>query len=153
MSRLIESSRFLFVLPSLALLVMSVVLAVFGAIETVIAVVDAVTAPSLESVPKDVVIAAVEVADLFLIATVLFIFSAGLFSLFVRELELPERLRVASIVHLERTLVGLLVVVMGVSFLGTLFRETDGRSVALTGLGVAAVIAALAVFYRWSDAD
>lgn len=99
---------------------------------------------------KDFTVAAIEVIDLFLIATVSYIVGLGLYELFVdNKLELPGWLQIHSLDDLKSRLVGVLVVVMGITFLGyiTTWKGDDLSPLAL-GVGVALVIGALS-FFIW----
>lgn len=95
----------------------------------------------------EVVIHFIEYADVFLLAVVLYIIALGLYELFVDDtLPLPAWLAIHSLEDLKEKLVGVVVVVLGVLFLG---RVTEGHSARETleiGLAIAAVIVALSYF-------
>ena len=81
----------------------------------------------------------------FLIGTVLYITSVGFYQLFIKEIKFPGWLKIDSIEELETSLIGVVVVVLAVDFLGTVFigKSTDLLS---HGASIALPIAALGVF-------
>jgi uncharacterized membrane protein YqhA len=89
----------------------------------------------------------------FLIGTVLYITSIGFYQLFIREIKFPGWLKVDSIEELETSLIGVVVVVLAVDFLGVVYI---GKSADLLqhGASIALPIAALGVFMglrAWAD--
>lgn len=95
---------------------------------------------------KHLSVIAVEVADLFLLATVLNIVAIGLFQLFIRpdlSPQLPAWLQVRNLDQLKSKLVGVIAVVLGVSYMATIVEGTRDRNVLYLGFSIAAVIVAL----------
>jgi uncharacterized membrane protein YqhA len=89
-------------------------------------------------------------ADLFLVAVVLFVMSIGLYQLFVGRLKLPDSLVIDSLEELKDKVIGVIVVALGVLFLGEAGHASIAGQSALNllelGGGIALVIAALALF-------
>jgi len=81
----------------------------------------------------------------FLIGTVLYITSIGFYQLFIKEIEYHGWLKIQSIEELETSLVGVVVVVLAVDFLGTVFTG-EGADLLNHGAGIALPIAALGIF-------
>ena len=78
---------------------------------------------------KHVAITSIELIDLFLISTVLYIVSLGLYSLFIdNKLPLPHWLEITNFNDLERRLLSVIVVLLAVTFLGIV---VDGISVII----------------------
>lgn len=93
------------------------------------------------------VVGFIEVADVFLLAVVLYIMSLGLYELFIdSHLPLPEWLVVKSLEDLKEKLIGVVVVVLAIFFLGRVIEAQDPREVMYLGVGIAAIIGALAYF-------
>lgn len=95
----------------------------------------------------------IQITDIILLGTVLFIVSLGLYQLFIdHAVELPRWLIVDDLNDLKRLLIGVTVVLLGVTFLGDVV-EWDGESnILLLGGAVALVIAALALIL-WVHPD
>jgi uncharacterized membrane protein YqhA len=91
----------------------------------------------------------IEITDIILLGTVLYIVALGLYQLFIdHKLELPPWLKVNDLTDLKRDLIGVVVVLLGVSFLGEVVNWEGERDVLPLGAAVALVIAALG-FILW----
>jgi uncharacterized membrane protein YqhA len=91
----------------------------------------------------------IEITDIILLGTVLYIVALGLYQLFIdRNLPLPHWLKVNDLTDLKRDLIGVVVVLLGVSFLGEVVNWEGERDVLPLGAAVALVIAALG-FILW----
>ena len=77
----------------------------------------------------------------------LYVIAIGLFELFVDDrLDLPNWLEIHDLNDLKDKLIGVVVVVMGVLFLGQVVTWDGQRDLLGYGVGIAAVIAALTWF-------
>jgi uncharacterized membrane protein YqhA len=91
----------------------------------------------------------IEITDIILLGTVLYIVALGLYQLFIdQNLTLPRWLKVNDLTDLKRDLIGVVVVLLGVSFLGEVVNWEGENSVLPLGAGIALVIAALG-FILW----
>ena len=143
-SRLPTYSRYVVVIPVLGLFASAVTLTVMAAVETAKVIGLAVTGELLK---KDAVLEFIELADVFLLATVLYIMSLGLYELFIDDtIPLPEWLRINSLDDLKNKLVGVVAVVLAVSFLGSVIKGIEPQALAYQGIGIAAVVAAMGYF-------
>ncbi len=97
----------------------------------------------------------IEIIDLFLIATVAYITGVGLWMLFIadKEDELPFRLKIKTLKDLEHKIIGVLVVVLAVSFLGQVSEAEDFTQILYYGAGTALVIGSLALFMRFTESS
>jgi uncharacterized membrane protein YqhA len=144
MRRLIELSRFAVAVPAVTSIVASFVLMGIGVWEVVMSIVHLIdTSVSI----KLTVVAILTAVDTFLLATVLLVIGYGLYELFVdSEVKLPEWLEIRSLDDLKTKLIGVIVAVLAVVFLGALVDRSDANSVMLLGAGVGAVVVGLAAF-------
>jgi uncharacterized membrane protein YqhA len=146
--RLLGASRYMIIIAVFATLIASAVLLVYGAVET-FAVIQGLLRPAEGSGKgaKGLVLAFIELTDLFLLATVMYVIAIGLFELFVDDrLDLPEWLEIHNLDDLKQKLIGVLIVVMGVVFLGQVVTWDGERNLLTLGGGIALVIAALTYF-------
>ncbi|MDZ4179279.1 MAG: YqhA family protein [Coriobacteriia bacterium] len=142
--RIPAASRFVVIVPVIGLFAASVTLVVMAAIEVARAIGLAVVG---ELDKKTAVLDFIELADVFLLATVLYIMALGLYELFVDpEITLPSWLVIKTLDDLKEKLVGVVVVVLAVSFLGTVIKAESAEAVMQEGVGIAAVTAALGYF-------
>jgi uncharacterized membrane protein YqhA len=94
----------------------------------------------------------VQVMDAFLIAAGLLIFSFGIYELFIGGLSVTRALLIDDLDELKAKLLGVVVMVMAVSFLERLETGEDSRALLAAGASVALVVAALAGYLRLTRA-
>ncbi len=145
-ARLAGFSRYLVVAPIIGLFVAAVVLTAVAVVDIVKITMEVVTGHlRLEQT----VVAFIEVADIFLLAIVLYIMALGLYELFIdSHLPLPEWLIVRSLEDLKEKLLGVVVVVFAIFFLGRVIESDNAIDLLYMGVGIAAVIASLAYFAK-----
>ena len=107
---------------------------------------------NLESRPSHIdrlAVNLIEITDVILLGTVLYIVALGLYQLFIdHKVALPPWLKVSDLTDLKRDLIGVVVVLLGVSFLGEVVNWDGENDILLLGAGIALVIAALG-FILW----
>jgi uncharacterized membrane protein YqhA len=142
-----SNTRLIAVLPAVALLAMAVVLSVLTTIDLVRVVVEAVEgAISVTELSVEFV----ELTDVFLLAVVLYITALGLFRLFITsKLRLPHWLEFNDLDDLKERLVSVVVVMLGVYFLGEVMAGIDGQHLMYLGISISVVIAALTLFTKF----
>ena len=147
---ILGTSRYLVILAVLGSFLASATLQVFGLLRVVAVIVDLVRVGDVSaSASKSLIADTVAIIDIFLIGTVLFVISAGLYQLFVRtDLPLPGWLKVDSLDDLKNNLTEVIVVALLVAFLGQAVEWTGDFSILGLGLAVAAVIVAVAALMR-----
>jgi uncharacterized membrane protein YqhA len=145
--RIIGWSRYLIVVAVLAILAGATALLAVGAWETV-HVLQGLGHISHDSKgEKALVLGFIEVTDVFLQATVLYVIAIGLFELFIDDrLQLPAWLQIHDLNDLKEKLIGVLIVVMAVPFLGQVVIWDGERNLQGYGVAIALVIAALTWF-------
>jgi uncharacterized membrane protein YqhA len=98
---------------------------------------------------KHLAVESIEVIDLFLLGTVLYIVALGLYELFIDEsLPMPKWLAIANLDDLKARLLGVVIVLLAVTFLGYVV-EWDGK-VNIAALGIAVGLVVLALGYLMS---
>ena len=96
---------------------------------------------------KGVILAFIEVVDEYLLATVIYIISAGLYELFIDpDIKMPQWLEINNLDDLKKKLVDVVIVVMSVLFLGQLVSWDGQRDLLGYGVATSLVIAALSIF-------
>ena len=139
-------TRFIATVPATGLLIAAVVLAIGTLVGLVISSYEYVIG---EISLHDLTIEYVEDADAFLLAVALYILSIGLTNLFVSEnIPLPKWLEFHDFDDLKERLTSVIVVMIGVFFLGHVLKNAQGIDTLWIGLGCAAVIIALSIFMR-----
>lgn len=139
-------TRFIASVPAIGLLAASAVLAVGTFIELVIYTFEYITA-AIDF--HELAIEYVECADVFLLAVALYILSIGLVSLFITDrLLLPKWLTFHDFDDLKERLTSVIIVMIGVNFLGHVLKGGSGINTLWLGLACAAIIIALSIFVK-----
>ena len=137
-------TRFGATVPATGLLIASIVLAVGTIITLVISSYEFVVG---ELTLHELTIEYVEYADSFLLAVALYILSIGLVNLFLSEnIPLPAWLEFHDFDDLKERLTSVIIVMIGVAFLGHALKGAQGIDTLWFGLACAAIIATLSVF-------
>lgn len=144
MRRLIEISRFAVVLPAISSLIGGILLMILGSIGIFQATIDTV----LTRVPlKETIVSILTSIDAILLGTVLLVIGYGLYELFVdTNLEVPEWLEINTLDDLKAKLIGVVVAIIAVVFVGLLVDTKSATDVMNYGIGAGAVVLALAAF-------
>lgn len=145
--RFIAGIRFFVLIPVIGLAIAAVILFIKGGIDLIHFLPELIFGMEETAVKADIIVEIVEIVHLFLVGTVLFITSLGLYELFIEPLPLSPWLRTHNIEELELNLVGLTVVVLAVNFLSVIFEEQE-ENLAFYGIGYALPIVALAYFMK-----
>ncbi len=146
--RILAKSRYLMLIAVLGSFAASVTLLIYGAAETIITIVHALSAGVVSNEnSKRLVLSFIEVVDLFLLATVFYITALGLYELFIDErIKVPDWLEIHTIDDLKSKLTSVIVVVLSVLFLSEVVKWDGGTNILPFGASIALVIASLTYF-------
>jgi uncharacterized membrane protein YqhA len=149
--RYLRHTRYLFYLAVASTLLAAALVMLYGTVQIVVFVVDLVRHGSIDHQwGAELRLTVIEVVDLFLIGTVLFVIAVGLYQLFFTTMmmPLPRWLLVHDVGDLERKLIGLVITVLAVVFLGQIVTWDGERDLLGFGVAIGAVTAGLAFFLR-----
>jgi uncharacterized membrane protein YqhA len=147
MRRIVAGSRYLIVVAVAGIFIAAIALLVYGALQTSALIVELFSSPVSSKGAKALLLAAIELVDLFLLATVMYVIAAGLYELFIDDtLPLPSWLEIHNLDDLKSKLIGVVVVVLGVLFLGQVIAWDGQRDLLAYGAAIALVVAALTYF-------
>lgn len=146
--RILASTRYLVIVPVVCIFVAAVGLQIYGAVGTFQAIGDAIAAGKVSSKgAKELLLRFIELVDLFLLGTVLFVIAIGLYELFIDDtVPVPPWLEIHDLDDLKEKLIGVVIVVLGVLFLGQVISWDGQRDLLSPGAAIALVIAALTYF-------
>jgi len=149
---ILGASRYLVIAAVVGSLFAALALFVYGFIETGVVIIDAIERAEVSSKgAKALALHFIEIVDLFLLGTVLLMIGLGLYELFIdANLNLPEWLHIRTFDDLKMKLVGVVIVVLAVLFLGQVVAWNGDRDLLGLGTAIALVIAALAYFLSTS---
>jgi uncharacterized membrane protein YqhA len=144
----LTSSRYLVLAAVVGALVAAIALFAYGVAETFVVLAETLAKGEVSSKgAKAHTLAFIEIVDLFLLGTVLLMIALGLYELFIdANLALPEWLHFRTFDDLKHKLVGVVIVVLAVLFLGFVVSGTDAGELLSIGAAIAMVIAALSYF-------
>lgn len=144
MRRLVELSRYVVALPAIGSILGAIVLMIIGTIEIVRSAIELFN-PTSEL--KVTVVGILTAVDTLLLATVLLVIGYGLYELFVdASVTLPPWLEIRSLDDLKSKLIGVVVAIIAVVFLGVLVEAKDADAVMKIGAGAGVVLVGLAAF-------
>jgi len=96
---------------------------------------------------KDTVVSVLTAVEALLLDTVLLVIGHGLAEFFVdSEIEVPEWLHIRNLEDLKSKLIGVVVAITAVIFVGVLADSSRGADVLSFGVGAGALVLALGIF-------
>lgn len=144
MRKILGLTRYAVVVPAIASMIGALLLMAQGSIAIVTVVIEAVFNNSYLKVTIVDVLTAV---DAILLGTVLLVIGYGLYELFVDDLiEVPGWLQVKDLDDLKSKLIGVVVAIISVVFVGVFVDANRADEVLAYGLGAGALVAGLALF-------
>ena len=144
MKKLFGATRYAVVIPSFAAILGALLLMALGSYEMVLVIIDSVTN---ESSLKESIVSVLTAVDAILLGTVLLVIGYGLFELFIDdELPVPLWLRVYDLDDLKSKLIGVVVAIIAVVFVGIFVDANRSADVISYGVGAGALVAGLAIF-------
>lgn len=146
--RLLSSTRYLIIIAVIGSFIAATTLLVYGGLEGFQLVMETMSEGTISSKgAKALALAFIELVDLFLLGTVFYIIALGLYELFIDDrLPVPSWLVIHNLDDLKNNLIGVVIVVMGVLFLGQVVTWDGQRNLLNFGAAIALVIAALTFF-------
>ena len=137
-------TRYVVFVPAIASIIGALLLMAQGSYAMVMAVIDTIT----ESYAlKETIVEVLTAVDAILLGTVLLVIGYGLYELFIdAELDVPLWLRVNNLDDLKSKLIGVVVAIIAVVFVGVFVDSNRTEDVIAYGVGAGALVAGLAIF-------
>ena len=150
--RIFSQTRYIVLLPVLGLFLASAYLFLTGGAGLVVYLYEALLRHGPAPHPQtDSTVTIMEYVEQFLTGTVLYIVAVGLYGLFIRQLNVPAWLRIDSLDELKHTVIGVVVAVLAVKFMGVVVEWDDPSSPLEIGLAIGAVAAGLGIYMGLKD--
>jgi len=144
MRKLLGLTRYAVFVPALASILGALILMAQGSIEMVRV---ALASFSNGSLLKDTIVEVLTAVDAILLGTVLLVIGYGLYELFIDpEIEVPAWLRVRNLDDLKSKLIGVVVAIIAVVFVGVFVDSKRAADVISYGVGAGALVLGLAIF-------
>ena len=144
MRKIVGLARYTVFIPAIAAMIGALLLMAQGSIAIIVAVVNSLR----QFTPlKDVIVEVLTAVDGILLGTVLLVIGYGLYELFVdTEIEVPAWLQIKDLDDLKSKLIGVVVAIIAVVFVGVMVDSTRASDVVSYGVGAGALVLGLAVF-------
>ena len=154
-NRALSASRFLIIVAVAGSLLAATTLIIYGGLEAVQLVANTIGEAELSrKSAKAIALEFIEIVDLFLLGTVFYIVALGLYELFIdQDVRLPDWLTIKTLDDLKDKLVAVVIVVLGVLFLGQVVSWDGERDLLGFGASIALVVAALTYFLTAKSYD
>ena len=144
MRKLLGLTRYAVFVPALASILGALILMAQGSIEMVRV---ALASFSNGSLLKDTIVEVLTAVDAILLGTVLLVIGYGLYELFIDpDLDVPAWLRVKNLDDLKSKLIGVVVAIIAVVFVGVFVDSKRAEDVISYGVGAGALVLGLAIF-------
>ena len=150
MNMLALSSTWMFSLAVIGTGIIAVVLFIYGFLLSITGVIHIAQSFSLEmTVVKEYLATSIEIIDIFLVATVFYLISLGLYELFIAKAPLPGWVEIRNLDDLKTKLLGLTVIALVVIFLGAaLTLSISTTNIMEFSIAIALMVAAVSA-YLW----
>lgn len=144
MRKIIGLTRYAVFVPALAAIVGALLLMAQGSIEMVRVFIEALTS---NASLKDTIVEVLTAVDAILLGTVLLVIGYGLYELFVdSDIKVPSWLQVKDLDDLKSKLIGVVVAIIAVVFVGVFVDANRAQDVISYGIGAGVLVAGLALF-------
>jgi uncharacterized membrane protein YqhA len=144
MNRILARARYAVFIPALASILGALLLMFQGSVAMVQTIIDVVTEGTKLKLTIVEILTAV---DAILLGTVLLVIGYGLYELFIDEdLDVPPWLQVQDLDDLKSKLIGVVVAIISVIFVGVFVDNDRAADVISYGVGAGALVTGLAVF-------
>lgn len=144
MNRILAATRYIAIIPAIAAILGAILLMVQGSVAMMQVIIDVITDGTKLKITIVEVLTAV---DAILLGTVLLVIGYGLYELFIDEdLEVPVWLQVHDLDDLKSKLIGVVVAIIAVIFVGVYVDANRASDVISYGVGAGALVVGLAIF-------
>lgn len=137
-------TRYVVFVPAIASIIGALLLMGQGSYAMILAVVDTITN---NYGLKETIVEVLTAVDAILLGTVLLVIGYGLYELFIdADLDVPAWLRVRDLDDLKSKLIGVVVAIIAVVFVGVFVDSNRASDVISYGVGAGALVLGLAIF-------
>lgn len=143
--RMLGGSRYVITVAALGAFLASMTLLLYGVGVVFVTIKDLLSDLHFnEKGAKNLSLTFIQLVDTFLLGTVIYIVAIGLFELFVDDdLPTPKWLHITTLDDLKEKMVGVVIVLLGVTFLSQATNWSGDKSIIYFGVAIALVITSL----------
>jgi len=144
MRKIVGLTRYTVIVPAIAAILGALLLMAQGSFAVVFAIINSIVSQTLL---KEVIVDVLTAVDAILLGTVLLVIGYGLYELFVdAEVDVPPWLQIRDLDDLKSKLIGVVVAIIAVVFVGVLVDSNRAGDVLAYGAGAGALVLGLGVF-------
>ena len=144
MRKILGLTRYAVIIPAIASIIGALLLMLRGSVAMIQVIYDTVVN---QAYLKDTIVEVLTAVDAILLGTVLLVIGYGLYELFVdADIEVPVWLQVRDLDDLKSKLIGVVVAIIAVVFVGVFVDAKRGADVLSYGVAAGAIVAGLALF-------
>lgn len=144
MKQILGLTRYAVIVPALASILGALLLMAQGSISIVQVIFKAI---SKNFELKETIVEVLTAVDAILLGTVLLVIGYGLYELFIdADIDVPQWLKVQDLDDLKSKLIGVVVAIVAVVFVGVFVDSNRADEVISYGVGAGALVAGLALF-------
>jgi len=144
MRKIVGLTRYTVIVPAIAAILGALLLMAQGSFAVVFAIINSIVSQTLL---KEVIVDVLTAVDAILLGTVLLVIGYGLYELFVdTEVDVPPWLQIRDLDDLKSKLIGVVVAIIAVVFVGVLVDSNRAGDVLAYGAGAGALVLGLGVF-------
>lgn len=153
--RVLAGSRYLVLIAVIGSFLASLLILIYGGLTVIGIGIDVVThAIFTTDEAKHLAVECIEVIDIFLLGTVLYIVALGLYELFIdASLPTPSWLVITTLDDLKAKLTGVIVVLLAVTFLASVVEWNGNTNILALGIAIGVVLFALGFILNRGDKD
>ena len=146
LTKVLASSRYLIIVAVVGSLLSAALVILFGVYDIIRILVSILQGGvAAGDVTKKVSVGAIELIELFLLGTVLYVIALGLYQLFIaQDIPLPGWLEINTLDNLKERLLTTVLVMLAVSFFGYAVTWDGGWGILAIGLAIGVVIIGIA---------
>jgi uncharacterized membrane protein YqhA len=143
--RILSSSRYMIAIAVIGSFLASIVTLIYGGISVIGIIINIFSHGDFTANGgKSLAVESIEVIDLFLLGTVLYIVALGLYELFIDDrLLMPSWLVISDLDDLKTKLTGVIIVLLAVTFLANVVSWDGSANILALGLSIGLVLFAL----------
>ncbi|MFN3813397.1 MAG: YqhA family protein [Aquificaceae bacterium] len=145
--RMLEVGQAVALLPSVSLFLGATFLGIYGVYVLIDTIYVALTKP--EGIDPTILSTKfISVMDIHLLSIVLYIFSVGLYELFVGKLNVPDWLRIKDIDQLKAKLASVIILILAITFTKKVVEWKNPLDTLLFGISIGVMIGTLIFYYK-----
>jgi uncharacterized membrane protein YqhA len=144
MRKILGATRYAVIVPSIASMIGALLLMAQGSVQMLFIVFEAI----VNQTPlKETIVEVLTAVDAILLGTVLLVIGYGLYELFVdTHIQIPTWLQINDLDDLKSKLIGVVVAIIAVIFVGVFVDSNRAGDVIAYGVGAGALVTGLAIF-------